>query len=420
MSVAITAESLSKKYRIGQFRAAYGTLRDSVMHGVSRLKSGHLHEPPQEIWALRDVSFEAGQGEVLGIIGPNGAGKSTLLKILTRITHPTEGRAELRGRVGSLLEVGTGFHPELTGRENIYLNGAILGMKRGEINRKYDAIVDFSGVEKFIDTPVKRYSSGMFVRLAFSVAAHFEPEIMIVDEVLAVGDADFQRRSLGRMEDLGGEGRTVIFVSHNLQAILQLCDRAILLDGGKIVKDGPTHDVVAHYEEQTVGAGSQVVWDDPAKAPGDDLVRLQSVRVVDHDGAPAPAIDVRQQIGIEIGFRVLGEGRSVVPKIKVIDQHGAICFNALDLSPRWNEAAAVGEYLATAWIPGNLLNEGRFSVDVEVVTIASPKLLPHAGAHKVVAFHVYDPAEGDSARGLYTGQLRGVVRPLLEWTSEER
>jgi lipopolysaccharide transport system ATP-binding protein len=420
MSVAIAAESLSKKYRIGQFRAAYGTLRDSVMHSVSRLKSGHLHELPQEIWALRDVSFEAGQGEVLGIIGPNGAGKSTLLKILTRITHPTEGRAELRGRVGSLLEVGTGFHPELTGRENIYLNGAILGMKRGEINRKYDAIVDFSGVEKFIDTPVKRYSSGMFVRLAFSVAAHFEPEIMIVDEVLAVGDADFQRRSLGRMEDLGGEGRTVIFVSHNLQAILQLCDRAILLDGGKVVKDGPTHDVVAHYEEQTVGAGSNVVWDDPAQAPGDELVRLQSVRVVDQDGAPAPAIDVRQQIGIEIGFRVLGEGRSVVPKIKVLDQHGAICFNALDVSPRWNKPAAAGEYLATAWIPGNLLNEGRFSVDVEVVTIASPKLLPHAGAHKVVAFHVYDPAEGDSARGVYTGQLRGVVRPLLEWTSEER
>ena len=419
MSVAIAAESLSKKYRIGQFRAAYGTLRDSVMHSVSRLKSGHLHEPPKEIWALRDVSFEAGQGEVLGIIGPNGAGKSTLLKILTRITHPTEGRAELRGRVGSLLEVGTGFHPELTGRENIYLNGAILGMKRGEINRKYDAIVDFSGVEKFIDTPVKRYSSGMFVRLAFSVAAHFEPEIMIVDEVLAVGDADFQRRSLGRMEDLGGEGRTVIFVSHNLQAILQLCDRAILLDGGKVVKDGPTHDVVAQYEEQTVGAGSQVVWDDPAKAPGNDLVRLQSVRVVDQDGEPAPAIDVRQQIGIEIGFRVLGGGRSVVPKIKVIDQHGAICFNALDVSPRWNETAAAGEYLATAWIPGNLLNEGRFSVDVEVVTIASPKLIPHAGAHKVVAFHVYDPAEGGSARGLYTGQLRGVVRPLLEWTSEE-
>ncbi len=194
----------------------------------------------ETIWALRDVSFEAEEGEVIGIIGRNGAGKSTLLKILTRITAPTEGRAEIRGRVGSLLEVGTGFHPELTGRENIFLNGSILGMTRGEIARNFDAIIEFSGVEKFIDTPVKRYSSGMFVRLAFSVAAHFEPEVMIVDEVLSVGDADFQRRSLGRMESIGESGRTILFVSHNLQGILQLCDRTILLKEGRIVRQGAT------------------------------------------------------------------------------------------------------------------------------------------------------------------------------------
>jgi lipopolysaccharide transport system ATP-binding protein len=192
MSVAISAEGLSKQYRIGQYRAAYGTLRDSVAAGVRRFRTGHIHEPAETIWAIKDVSFEASEGDVVGIIGPNGAGKSTLLKILTRITTPTEGRAEIRGRVGSLLEVGTGFHPELTGRENIYLNGSILGMSRREINRNFDAIVDFSGVDKFIDTPVKWYSSGMYVRLAFSVAAHFEPEVLIVDEVLAVGDADFQ------------------------------------------------------------------------------------------------------------------------------------------------------------------------------------------------------------------------------------
>jgi len=420
MSVAIAVEGLGKKYRIGQFRAAYGTLRDSLMHSVGRLRSGHVHEPPREIWALRDVSFEAREGEVLGIIGPNGAGKSTLLKLLTRITTPTEGRAELRGRVGSLLEVGTGFHPELTGRENIYLNGAILGMKRSEINRKFDAIVEFSGVPKFIDTPVKRYSSGMFVRLAFSVAAHFEPEIMIVDEVLAVGDADFQRRSLGRMEDLGDSGRTVMFVSHNLQSILQLCDRAILLEGGQIVRHGPTQEVVEYYEEQTMGSGSNVSWDDVAEAPGNDLVRLRSVRVVDKDGSPTGTIDVRHPVGVEIGFRVLRNGKPVVPKIKVVDQHGVICFNALDVDSRWNEASRPGEYAATAWIPGNLLNEGRFSVDAEVVTIAAPKLIPQAGAHQIVAFHVYDPSEGDSARGLFTGQFRGVVRPLLEWTAEER
>jgi lipopolysaccharide transport system ATP-binding protein len=420
MSVAISVEGLSKQYRIGQYQAAYGTLRDSVVHSVRRLRSGHLHEPPERIWALRDVSFEAQEGEVLGIIGPNGAGKSTLLKILSRITTPTEGRAEIRGRVGSLLEVGTGFHPELTGRENIYLNGAILGMRRSEITRKFDAIVDFSGIEKFIDTPVKRYSSGMFVRLAFSVAAHFEPEIMIVDEVLAVGDADFQRRSLGRMESIGQSGRTVLFVSHNLQGILQLCNRAILLQHGRAVLDGPTPEVVARYEEQTMGTGSEVVWDDPETAPGNDLVRLESARIVDHDGLPANTVDVREPVGVEIGFRVLSYGKPIVPKIKVFDQHGAICFNAMDVSPRWHDPTAPGGYLATAWIPRHLLNEGRHAVDVEIVTIASPKLIPHASAHQIVVFHVYDHAEGDSARGLFTGQWKGVVRPLLEWTCEER
>jgi lipopolysaccharide transport system ATP-binding protein len=420
MSAAVTAEGLSKQYRIGHYQAAYGTLRDSLAHRFGRIRSGHMHEPPELIWALRDVSFQAHEGEVVGIIGPNGAGKSTLLKILTRITTPTKGRAEIRGRVGSLLEVGTGFHPELTGRENIYLNGSILGMTRREITRNFDAIVEFSGVEKFIDTPVKRYSSGMFVRLAFSVAAHFEPEVMIVDEVLAVGDADFQRRSLGRMESIGESGRTVLFVSHNLQGILQLCDRAILLQEGKVVRDGPTADVVAYYEEQTMGTGSQFVWDDPAEAPGDDLVRLQSVRVIDEDGVPMTTADVRQPLGIEIGFSVLRSSKPVVPKIKVSDQHGAICFNALDVSPRWHTPTPPGEYLATAWLPANLLNEGRHAVDVDIVTIATPKLDSHARAYQVVAFHVYDPAEGDSARGLFKGQWRGVVRPLLEWTCEER
>jgi lipopolysaccharide transport system ATP-binding protein len=419
MATAIKVEGLSKQYRIGQLQPAYGTLRDSLTHGVKRLRSGHLHEPPELIWALRDVSFEAQEGEVVGIIGPNGAGKSTLLKILTRITTPTEGRAEIRGRVGSLLEVGTGFHPELTGRENIFLNGSIVGMTRREIARNFDAIVEFSGVEKFIDTPVKRYSSGMFVRLAFSVAAHFEPEIMIVDEVLSVGDADFQRRSIGRMESIGDSGRTVLFVSHNLQGIMQLCDRTILLGDGKIVREGPTHEVVAYYEEQAMGTTAQLVWDDPDEAPGNDLVRLQGVRVIDEAGELATTVDVRHPVGIQISFEVLREGRPIVPKIKVLDQHGAICFNAIDLDPSWHDPTSPGEYVATAWIPPNLLNEGRHAVDVDVVTIASPKLVPHASAFQAVAFHVYDPAEGDSARGLFQGQWRGVVRPVLEWTTEE-
>jgi homopolymeric O-antigen transport system ATP-binding protein len=419
MATAIKVEGVSKQYRIGQLQPAYGTLRDSLTTGFKRLRSGHLHEPPELIWALRDVSFEAQEGEVVGIIGPNGAGKSTLLKILTRITTPTEGRAEIRGRVGSLLEVGTGFHPELTGRENIFLNGSIVGMTRKEIARNFDAIVEFSGVERFIDTPVKRYSSGMFVRLAFSVAAHFEPEIMIVDEVLSVGDADFQRRSIGRMESIGDSGRTVLFVSHNLQGIMQLCDRTILLGDGKIVREGPTHEVVAFYEEQAMGTTAQIAWNDPKEAPGNDLVRLQEVRVIDETGELATTVDVRHPVGIQISFAVLREGRPIVPKIKVLDQHGAICFNAMDLNPRWHDRASPGEYVATAWIPANLLNEGRHAVDVDVVTIASPKLVPHASAFQAVAFHVYDPAQGDSARGLFQGQWRGSVRPILEWTCEE-
>jgi homopolymeric O-antigen transport system ATP-binding protein len=420
MSLAISAEGLSKQYRIGQYRAVYGTLRDSIAAGARRLRSGHIHEPAETIWAVRDVSFEAREGEVLGIIGPNGAGKSTLLKILTRITTPTEGRAEIRGRVGSLLEVGTGFHPELTGRENIYLNGSILGMKRAEINRNFGAIVDFSGVGKFIDTPVKRYSSGMYVRLAFSVAAHFEPEVLIVDEVLAVGDADFQRRSLGRMESIGGEGRTVLFVSHNLQGILQLCDRAILLQDGQVAMDGPTADVVALYEQQTIGQSSEIVWEDEAEAPGDDVVRLLSVRVVDEEEGTTRVADVRRPVGIEIGFRVLNRGKPIVPKIKLYDQHGATAFNAIDVSERWLVAADPGEYVATAWIPSNFLNEGRMSVDADIVSFGGAKFHPHASARQVVSFHVYDPAEGDSARGSFTGQWRGVVRPLLDWTTEER
>jgi lipopolysaccharide transport system ATP-binding protein len=420
MAAAVTVEGISKRYRIGQFQPAYGTLRDSLAQGVKRARVGRSHQPDETIWALRDVSFEAQQGEVIGIIGPNGAGKSTLLKILTRITTPTEGRAEIRGRVGSLLEVGTGFHPELTGRENIFLNGSILGMTRAEIARNFDAIVEFSGVEKFIDTPVKRYSSGMFVRLAFSVAAHFEPEVMIVDEVLAVGDADFQRRSLGRMEDIGDSGRTVLFVSHNLQGVMQLCDRTILLGDGKVVKAGPTSEVVSYYEEQAMGTTAQAVWDVADEAPGDELVRLRSVRVVDEEGELVTTADVRNPVGIQIAFDVLGYGQPILPKIKLVDQHGAICFNAMDVDPRWHEPTAPGEYTATAWIPANLLNEGRHAAGVEIVTIASPKLVPHAARHDVVAFHVYDPANGDSARGRFHGQWRGVVRPLLDWTCEER
>jgi lipopolysaccharide transport system ATP-binding protein len=420
MSVAIRTESLSKQYRIGELHSAYGTLRESLAgvarHVVRRERGQHY----DDIWALRDVSVDVPEGQVLGVIGRNGAGKSTFLKILTRITTPTSGKAEIRGRVGSLLEVGTGFHPELTGRENVYLNGSVLGMKRREIHSRFDEIVEFSGVQQFIDTPVKRYSSGMSVRLAFSVAAHLEPEILLVDEVLAVGDAEFQRRCLGRMEDLSDSGRTVVFVSHQMQAVAQLCDRAILLEKGQITLDGPSGDVVANYLQLVGGSSSERVWLEE-NAPGDDLVKLLAVRVVDEDGSVATSVDVRRPVGIEITFRIRSEvDYAVFPKIKVYDARRNVAFNALDTSPRWIGGAVPGEYASTAWIPPNLLNEGLITVDVGICSIGTTKLHPHAGSSDVVSFHVQDPGEGDSAKGLFSGQVHGVVRPLLEWTTEER
>jgi homopolymeric O-antigen transport system ATP-binding protein len=420
MTQTIEAVGLSKRYEIGQMLAAYGTLRESVTRLAQRAAGRPVHIwRGREIWALDDVSFKVDTGEVLGVIGRNGAGKSTLLKILTRITTPTKGRAVIRGRVGSLLEVGTGFHPELTGRENIYLNGSILGMKHRDIQRKLNEIIEFSGVERFIDTPVKRYSSGMYVRLAFSVAAHLEPEILLVDEVLAVGDAEFQQRCLGRMEDMGGTGRTVLFVSHNMQAINQLCDRAILLEGGRVVADGDPADVVTHYLHSAHGSGSRIEWPDATTAPGDDLVTLRSVRVVDEDGNGIETTDVRRPVGVEIAWRVQREGPPVFPKIKVYDRHGDIAFNALDTSPRWSDPSAPGEYVATAWIPPNLLNEGNARVDVAVCSLHAPKLYQHAAAYDAVGVFVYDPADGDSARGNFLGDMRGAVRPLLDWTAEQ-
>ena len=415
MVVAIEVEGLSKKYRLGEYQAAYGTLRETVVHAGRRLTGREHHRASTELWALQDVSFDVPEGEVLGVVGRNGAGTSTLLKILSRIVSPTAGRAEIRGRVGSLLEVGTGFSAELTGRENIYLNGAILGMKRREIEDRFDAIVEFSGVETFIDTPVKRYSSGMYVRLAFAVAAHFEPEILFVDEVLAVGDAEFQARCLGRMEEFGNSGRTVIFVSHNMQAVAQLCDRAILLEGGRLVREGPSEEVVAYHLQTSAGAGSTRTWS-ADEAPGDDLVRLRSVRIVDEDGDSVDYVDVRRPVGIELAFTVLhGGGPPVVPKLKVTTA-GRVAFNAMDIDPRWHDPAPPGDYVATAWIPGNLMNEGLVSVDAAVCSIDSPKLHHHVSVHEAVSFHVQDPIEGDSSRGTFTGQWRGVVRPLLDWT----
>jgi len=288
--LAIRVENLSKRYRIGGRQKRYKRFTETVMDTLSapirRLRNLGKPTPPEEIiWALKDVSFEVKRGEVLGIIGRNGAGKTTLLKILSRITEPTEGRAEIHGRVGSLLEVGTGFHPELTGRENVYLNGAILGMHRAEIDRKFDEIVEFSGVEKFLDTPVKRYSSGMYVRLAFAVAAHLEPEIMLVDEVLAVGDAQFQKKCLGKMGDVAQEGRTVLFVSHNMGAIENLCQRSVLLESGSVAGIGDTSSVVRTYLEKVLPfAIEKVPLAQRANRSGNGKVRFTGFHVEDLGG----------------------------------------------------------------------------------------------------------------------------------------
>jgi homopolymeric O-antigen transport system ATP-binding protein len=422
--IALSIQNLSKSFRIAHRPGdltGYRTLHDELVtlprRLINRLRSNG--RPISEtFWALNDVSFDVKRGEALGIIGSNGAGKSTLLKILNRITEPTRGAVDIYGRVGALLEVGTGFHPELTGRENIFLNGAILGMSRAEIRRKFDEIVAFAEVERFLDTPVKRYSSGMGVRLAFSVAAHLEPEILLVDEVLAVGDAEFQQRCLGRMEDFSGTGRTVIFVSHNMQAINQLCDRALWLQEGQVLEEGEPSEVVTHYLHSAYGSGSRISWPDDESAPGDDLARLLSVRAINDEGDTIDTADVRDRVGIEIRFRVLRESLPVFAKIKVRDRQGDIAFNAMDTGPHWEDAYSPGVYVSTAWIPANLLNEGTTSVDVAVCTLRAPKLLQRGAWYDAVSFYVVDPGDGDSARGRFTGQLRGVVRPLLEWTTE--
>ena len=420
MAIAIEVDSLSKKYRLGEYQAAYGTLRETLVHAGRRLTRQEHHRPTAEIWALRDVSFQVPEGQVLGIIGRNGAGKSTLLKILTRIAFPTEGRAEIRGRVGSLLEVGTGFNQELTGRENVYLNGAILGMKRREIEQRFDDIIEFSGVERFIDTPVKRYSSGMYVRLAFAVAAHLEPEILFVDEVLSVGDAEFQRRCLGRMEELantGPDGGLRLPRAAGRRPALRPRD----LDRGRTAgrrRAGGRGDRQLPPPDPRGGHASAYM-DRRSRRPGNDLAKIRAIRALGHEGMPPGIVDVRQPVGIEIEFDVLRVGKPLFPKIKVLDEEGAIAFNAMDTGRALASAVRARRRTSpTAWIPGNLLNEGSAIVEAAICSIDFPKLEHHAAVYEAVSFEVLDPGEGDSARGQFSGQWRGVVRPLLDWTCE--
>jgi lipopolysaccharide transport system ATP-binding protein len=424
---AIRVVNLGKQYHIGALHQRHPTLRDQLSDALvapfrraAKLIRGQATgaaELDETIWALEDVSFEVSSGEVVGIIGHNGAGKSTLLKVLSRITEPTLGWAEIRGRVGSLLEVGTGFHPELTGRENIYLNGAILGMRRTEIERKFDEMVDFAEVRKFIETPVKHYSTGMRLRLAFSVAAHLEPEILIVDEVLSVGDATFQRKCLNKMEDVGEHGRTVMFVSHNMPAVTRLCERTLLLNHGRLVADGPSHEVVGQYLSTGTGTTALCEWPDVRSAPGGEIARLRAVRIRNRDGNITEALDIRRPIGLEMEYELLESGREVMGSFILVNEEGLELFTTIETDERWRgRPRAAGRYLSTAWIPGNYLAEGTFFLQVNLNTLNPYKWEIHAP--DAVAFQVIDTTDGDSARMDWGGRMRGVVRPMLEWSTD--
>jgi lipopolysaccharide transport system ATP-binding protein len=434
---AIKVEKISKIYRIGLKEEMADTFGGIILDVIrSPLKNYQKYRSLYSfrdiklnrdresnnnskdiIWALRDVSFEVKRGEVLGIIGRNGAGKSTLLKILSRITDPTLGRAEVHGRISSLLEVGTGFHQELTGRENVYLNGTILGMKKKELDIRFDEIVDFSGVEKFIDTPVKRYSSGMMVRLAFSVAAHLEPEILLVDEVLAVGDADFQRKCLTKMEDVGHEGRTVLFVSHNMAAITRLCQRAIFLDEGQVKKDGPAHQVVSEYLNPAGGTSAEHEWPDPLRAPGGDIARLRTVRVKTENGQVQDRVDIRKPLWVEMEYDVITPGHLMIPNFQFFNEAGLEIISTIDRDPAWRHRPRPrGRYLSRVMIPGNLLAEGVHYVRASLATRNPFK--NQFNEPNTVAFQVVDHFEGDSARGDWPFTVGGVVRPLLQWNTQ--
>ncbi len=410
---AIQVEGLGKQYRGGVTSRGYSTFRDTITRSVRRLTGGNPQPASLPFWALRDVDFSIPQGEVTGIIGRNGAGKSTLLKILARITEPTTGKVEIRGRLGSLLEVGTGFHPELSGRENIYLNGAILGMRRAEIERKFDEIVAFAEQEAFIDTPVKHYSSGMYMRLAFSVAAHLEPDILLVDEVLAVGDAAFQKKCLGKMGDITREGRTILFVSHDVTSIAVLCRSAILLDSGQMRSHGPVGKVLDEY----LGAGTDdctsLEWT-PEDAPGDDTAKILGLRLLMSDGGQAGMFTTSDSIILEMEYVVLQPDARLNPVIGVRNSRGILLFTTANYGdPEWcTRHHEPGVFRTRCTIPANLLNNESYSVNAYVIGNMRTVC---ALVEEKLRFSVTDDG---TSRGDYTGDWRGVVRPKCFWSTE--
>lgn len=414
-NLVIKVENLSKQYRLGQ--VSTGTLSHDInrwwhiMRGKEDpfLKIGEVNDRTQTgnsdyVWSLQDISFDVNQGDVLGIVGKNGAGKSTLLKILSKVTGPTTGSVKVKGRIASLLEVGTGFHPELTGRENIFLNGAILGMRRHEISRKFDEIVAFSGVEKYIDTPVKRYSSGMYVRLAFAVAAHLEPEILIIDEVLAVGDAEFQKKCLGKMKDVSGEGRTVLFVSHNMVAVKALCSSAILLQNGFLKSRGTVDNIVDQYVRQNMEDLNQTIaCNDINKALGNENIRLRKISVSPQN------ITIKDDIEIDIEFWNITQSETefMVTYDLINIQEQTVFSTGAPIVVQKNKVGA-----AKCTIPKDLLNDSIYAIYLFIFTKGMRLLYRQKD---ILTFEVKD-IERDYA---YYGKVNGVVRPNLTWSTQQ-
>jgi lipopolysaccharide transport system ATP-binding protein len=416
----IKVEGLGKSYQIGAMIDRSPTLRDAIMDAAKwplEVMRGKRRSRKETIWALRDVSFDVEQGQVMGVIGRNGAGKSTLLKILSRITEPSEGYARITGRVGSLLEVGTGFNPELTGRENIFLNGAILGMGRKEIVSKFDEIVDFSGVEQFIDTPVKRYSSGMYLRLAFSVAAHLEPEILVVDEVLAVGDADFQRKCLGKMGDVASEGRTVLFVSHNMSAVMSLTNEAIVLDKGQMVYRAPTQQAVEFYMSSGFSQSSERRWqpdDIPAGAAPFIPVAL---RVIDPRGHSSDTVRSIEPLTIEMEYELSEAIQGLRVGIYLQTVRGELVFVSFDTdsTEEFKQYATrpAGKYISRCQIPADTFNEGQYVLGMNA---SSFKVKRYFQEEHALSFTV----DAAGSPGKQWAEVRiGTIRPRLNWEIKE-
>ena len=410
----IEVENLSKRYALNAKPKA-NTLRD-LLTNLVRPKNQQTDEE-KFMWALRDVNFTVEDGETVALVGNNGAGKSTLLKILSRIIKPTKGEAVLHGRTGSLLEVGTGFHRELTGRENIYLNGAVLGMKRAEIEKNFDEIVAFSELEKFLETPIKFYSTGMYMRLAFAVAAHLEPEILMVDEVLAVGDLAFQRKCLSKMRDISERGRTIVFVSHNMQAVTRLCSRAIWIEKGFVKEDNSAKDVVSNYLNSQTETSSEKIWENSDDAPGNDVAKLRGVKVFNPADDKSSAFDIRHPVFVKITYEILQNGQILMPSFQLHNEENVCIFTSNDLDENWRgKIRPKGFYTSCAEIPANFLAEGNFYVSVSLATYEPLKI--HFNERDAVAFLITDSLEGDSARGDFGGQISGAVRPILNWETE--